>query len=137
MFSWAMPNHIMENPCALRASMWSCPSNQHGRAWTMVWSKSSFWKENIELQRDWHFESSKLHTVQHKSSVSKSHLGLWSVSGTLEILPGEFLIEEPSLSLIECCQLTDNVNVVECTHKGVISYCWIMLWYSLNIWVQH
>lgn len=92
-----------------------------------------FERKNIELQRDWHFESSKLHMVQHKSSISKSHLGLWSVSGTLEILPGVFLIEEPSLSLIECCQLTDNVNVVECTHKGMISYCWIMLRYSLNI----
>lgn len=84
-------------------------------------------RKKIEIQRDWHFESPKLHIVQHKSSISKNHSGLWSVSGDLEIFPGVFLIEEPRLSLIECHQLTDNVSVAECYHKGMISCCWIML----------
>ena len=123
---------MLWRPVASHVSAWTGPSDQHGRTWTVVWSKSSFWKE-----RDWHFDSSKLHTVEHKSSISKSHLGLWSVSGALEILPGVFLIEEPSFSLIECRRLADNVNVAECYHAGMISCCWIMLRWSLSIWVQH
>lgn len=70
----------------------------------------TFERKKIELQRDWCFESPKLHLVPHMSSVSKRYLGLWSVSGDLEIFPGVFLIEGSSLSLIEFHQLTDNIN---------------------------